>query len=215
MQNFVCIIAIITVLFRSCSVICFFAIALPITVLGSWALAEKVSKQEKQQLQRQKEKDLAKSRAKFQASVFRCSGHCNTCKCCNTRKRRDNVSTIASSTNQPGANTPVGPIPKTEIITPDPEINVSPVSPASVPPNPFKRSFNCSSSVERRKQKRKLRKVKAKLKDKHVFTASEIKCLSNSTARSATPILAVKKELKCFVKNTANISDSPVPHNRN
>jgi hypothetical protein len=212
MQKFVSVIAIITVLFSGCAAVCFFAMALLITALSSWALAVKKSEQEKQQLQRQKEKDLAKSRAKFQASVFRCSGHCNTCKCCNTRKRRDNVSTIASSTNQPGANTPVGPIPKTKIITPEPETNVSPVSPASVSQNPLKRAFNCSSSVERRKQKRKLRKVKTKLKDKHVFTASEVKCLSN---RYVAPVLAIKKELKCFVKNTANISDSPVPHNRN
>lgn len=106
--------------------------------------------------------------------------------------------------DQPGSDTPVD-----STSVPESEITV-PLIP--VPQNPQNTSLKCYSSVQNRKRKRKLRQVKSKLKDKHVFTASEIKCLSN---RSATSVVAVKKELKCFVKNIAKISDSPIPYNRN
>lgn len=204
---------VIVILFRSCAVVCFFAILALITVWGAYGSALKKIQQEKQQLQQQKEKELAKSRAKFQVTVFHCTGKCSNCKMCHSSNAKQKYEdTVASSTSQPGRNAPVGPIPvsEPEIIAPELEIEVVP--PASVSQKPQKVPLNCSSSIQRRKQKRKLHKLKTKLKDRHVFTASEIKCLSN---KSAVPVLTVKKELKCFVKNTAKISDSPVPHNRN
>ncbi len=187
MLNFI---AIIAILFWEVSYVRFFAIAAFTTIYGGWYLAIKIAKKEEQQLQQQKEKELAKS----------------------------NEDTVAGSSNQPGHNVPVGPIfasepeivpeiSKPEIVTPE-----SGSSLVSVLQKPQKIYLKHSSSVQRRKQKRELRELKAKLKDKHVLTASEIKCLSYKTV---TPILEVRKELKCFVRDTAKILDPPVPHNLN